>query len=79
MNIINRYECNEIIDCEIKFKSKDSKQDFLSKYYNRQNFIHGDEAQIDNIVYSKCYFYNKDDSKTIVKCHIDMREGWYGR
>ena len=79
VNIINKCECYEIIDCEIKFKSANCKQEFLDAYYNRQNFVHGDKAKIGEAVYNKCYFYNKDDSKTIVKCHIDMREGWYGR
>ncbi len=79
VNIINKCECTEIIDCEIKFKSEESKYDFLTLYFNRPNFVHGDKAMIDNIVYIKCYFYNKDDSKVSVKCHIDKREGWYGR
>lgn len=77
VSIINKYECGEIIDCEIKFKSEDSKQSFLKLYFNRINFVHGDKAMIDNIVYNKCYFYNKDDAKTVIKCHIDKREGWY--
>lgn len=76
--INNRYECDEIIDCEIKFKSEDNKQSFLNLYYNRQNFVHGDKAKIGSITYNKCYFYNKDDSKVAIKCHIDKREGFYG-
>lgn len=79
VTIKNRYECDKIIDCEIKFRSKASKQSFLNLYFNRPDFTHGDEAKIDNIVYNKCYFYNKDDSFTIIKCHIDKREGFDGR
>lgn len=79
VTITNRYECAEIIDCEIKFKSEDNKQSFLNLYYNRQNFVHGDKAKIGNITYNKCYFYNKDDSHNTIKCHIDKREGWHGR
>ena len=79
VNIINRYECAEIIDCEIKFKSESSKRSFLNLYFNRTDFKHGDKAKVDNIVYNKCYFYDKDDSKISVKCHIDKREGLNGR
>lgn len=75
VTITNRYECAEIIDCEIMFKNEVSKHNFLNCYFNRPNFSHGDKAMINNIVYDKCYFYNKDDSKISVKCHIDKREG----
>ena len=78
VTIFNKYECTEIIDCEIKFKNEWWKQDFLNAYYNRTNFTHGDKAIIDNIIYNKCYFYDKEDTKTVVKCHIDKREGFYG-
>ncbi len=77
VTITNRYECAEIIDCEVKFKNEVSKQSFLNLYFNRPNFAHGDKAKIDNIIYNKCYFYNKDDSKIVIKCHIDKREGFY--
>ncbi len=77
--IDKRYECNEIIDSEIKFKSEVSKQNFLNLYFNRIDFVHGDKAEIGNIVYNKCYFYNKDDSLNTIKCHIDKREGWHER
>lgn len=77
--INNRYECDEIIDCEIKFISEVSKQSFLNLYFNRENFVHGDKAKIGDIVYNKCYFYNKDESINTIKCHIDKREGWHGR
>lgn len=75
VTIKNRYECDEIIDCEIKFKSENSKRSFLNLYFNRADFKHGDKAKIDNIIYNKCYFYDKEDSKISVKCHIDKREG----
>ncbi len=77
--INNKYECDEIIDCEIKFKIKTSKHNFLNLYFNRTNFVHGDKAEIGNIVYNKCYFYNKDDSLNTIKCHIDKRAGWRER
>lgn len=79
VTIINKFECEEIIDCEIKFKNEVSKQSFLNLYFNRPNFAHGDKAKIDNIIYNKCYFYDKEDSKISVKCHIDKREGLNGR
>ena len=79
VTITNRYECAEIIDCDIKFKNEVSKQSFMNLYFNRDNFVHGDKAIIENITYNKCYFYNKDDSHNTIKCHIDKREGFYGR
>jgi hypothetical protein len=79
ITITNRYECAEIIDCEIEFKNEVSKHNFLNRYFNRPDFSHGDKSKIDNIIYNKCYFYDKEDSKISVKCHIDKREGLNGR